>query len=220
MKYYVATQRVLVAISALMLSSCGSGSGSTSAPATYVEYPGETINLTITSPAGGGLIETPNHSVTLTGTAGSDSDIVMVSWANDRGGQGKANGTESWTTGSISLEIGENAITVAAEDSSGSTTSRTIVIKRESGQTGSVTLSWTAPITRTDASPLTNLAGYKIFYGRMSGIYDFQININNPGILTYVIESLVSGEWYFAVAAYDANGLESDRSNEVLRKIS
>ena len=54
----------------------------------------------------------------------------------------------------------------------------------------------------------------------MSGIYDYQIDISNPGILTYIVENLVSGDWYFALAAYDSQGLESDRSNEVLRTIS
>jgi hypothetical protein len=53
----------------------------------------------------------------------------------------------------------------------------------------------------------------------MSGVYDYQIDVNNPGVLTYVVESLVSGEWYFAVAAYDSDGLQSDRSNEALRTI-
>ena len=88
------------------------------------------------------------------------------------------------------------------------------------GQTGSTTLSWTAPTERTDGSPLTNLAGYKIYFGRMSGICDYQININNPGILTYFVEYLESGDWYFALTVYDSEGLESDRSNEVLKVIS
>ena len=54
----------------------------------------------------------------------------------------------------------------------------------------------------------------------MSGIYDYQIDINNPGILTYVVENLASGDWYFALTAYDSQGLESDRSNELLWQIS
>jgi len=216
MNHYVVTQYVLITILALALSACGSGSG----PGASADISGKSISLSITSPASGGNVETPDETVVLSGTADSTTGIVAVSWVNDRGWQGKASGTESWKTGSIPLEMGRNAITVTAEDSSGATTSRTVVIKRESGGTGSVTLSWTAPTARTDGSPLTNLAGYKIFYGRMSGIYDYQIDIANPGIVTFVIENLVSGDWYFALAAYDSNGLESDRSNEVLREIS
>ena len=43
-----------------------------------------------------------------------------------------------------------------------------------------------SPTARNDGSPLTNLAGYRIDYGRMSGIYDYQIDINNPGLLTFI----------------------------------
>ena len=178
------------------------------------------VSLIITSPSSASTIDTPDTAVTLAGNADSDAGIFKVSWANDRGGKGVASGTSSWQTTSIDLELGENRITVTAEDTAGATTSRSIVVNREFGQNGAVSLSWTAPTTRTDGSPLTDLAGYKIYYGRMSGIYDYQIDINNPGILTYVVENLVSGDWYFALAAYDLQGTESDRSNEVLRRIS
>ncbi len=178
------------------------------------------VSLTITNPSSASVMDTSDPAVSLAGTASSDMGVFKVSWANDRGGEGVANGTDSWQTASIALELGENRITVTAEDTAGATTSRSIVVNRESGQTGSAALSWVAPTARTDGSPLTNLAGYTVFYGRMSGIYDYQIDISNPGILTYVVENLVSGDWYFALAAYDSQGLESDRSNEVLREVS
>ena len=178
------------------------------------------VSLTITSPSGASTVDTVDTTVHLAGTASSDMGIFKVAWANDRGGEGVANGTESWQIASIALELGQNRITVTAEDTAGATTSRSIVVNRESGQAGSATLSWAAPTARTDGSPLTDLAGYKIYYGRMSGVYDYQININNPGILTYVVENLVSGNWYFALTAYDSQGIESDRSGEAIRQIS
>ncbi len=178
------------------------------------------VSLTITSPSSASTMDTTDSTVSLAGNANSDMGIFKVAWANDRGGEGIANGTESWQTASINLELGENRITVTAENTAGETSSRSIVVNRESGQIGSAALSWAAPTARTDGSALTNLAGYKIFYGRMSGVYDYQIDINNPAVLTYVVENLVSGDWYFALAAYDTEGLESDRSNEVLRQIS
>ncbi len=178
------------------------------------------VSLTITSPSSASAMDTSDPAVSLAGNASSDMGVFKVSWANDRGGEGIANGTNAWQIASIDLALGENKITVTAEDTAGATTSRSIVFNRESGQTGSVALSWTAPTARTDGSPLTDLSGYKIFYGRMSRIYDYQIDINNPGILTYNVENLVSGDWYFALTAYDSQGLESDRSNEVLREIS
>ncbi len=213
MNFRSVAQQVLTLTLALSVSACLMDSaidGSENAA----------VRLTIISPSSASVMDTSDPAVSLAGNAGSDMGIFRVSWANDRGGQGIASGTDSWQTASIALELGENVITVTAEDTAGATTSRSIVVNRESGQTGSASLSWAAPTARTDGSPLTNLTGYKIFYGRMSGIYDYQIDISNAGILTYVIENLASGDWYFALTAYDSEGIESDRSNEVLRQIS
>ena len=206
-------QHVLTLLLALSLSACLTNSVVDGAD-------NAAVNLTITSPSSASAVDTVDTTVSLAGNASSDIGIFKVAWVNDRGGEGIANGTESWQTASINLELGENRITVTAENTAGATTSRSIVVNRESGQAGSATLSWAAPTARTDGSPLTNLAGYKIYYGRMSGIYDYQIDINNPAVLTYLVENLVSGDWYFALAAVDSAGLESDRSNEVLRQVS
>lgn len=178
------------------------------------------VSVAITSPSSAAQMDTTDTTVSLAGTASSDMGIAQVSWLNDRGGSGIANGTDAWQIAGIGLQLGSNRITVTGEDTAGDTTSRSIMVNRESGEMGSATLSWSAPTARTDGSPLTNLAGYRIYYGRMSGIYDYQIGISNPGILDYVVENLASGNWYFALAAYDSQGLESDRSNEVSRNIS
>ena len=214
MNYRSAGQRAYTLILALSMSACLLDSDITDASKNTG------ISLTITSPTSAFVLDTTDAVVSLAGNANSDMGIFQVSWTNNHGGEGVANGTDSWQIASIDLELGTNMVTVTAEDVAGATTSRGIVIIRESGQTGSATLSWSAPTARTDGSPLTDLAGYKIFYGRMSGTYDHQININNPGISTYVVENLVSGDWYFALAAYDSQGIDSDRSNEVLREIS
>ena len=213
MNFRSVTQHVLTLLLVLSLSACSSGSATG-------ESEIAAVSLTITSPSSASTFDTTDSAISLAGNANSDMGIFKVAWANDRGGKGVANGTDSWQTASIGLELGQNRITVTAEDTAGATTSRSILVNRESGLIGSATLSWAAPTARTDGSALTNLAGYKIYYGRMSGIYDYQIDVNNPGILTYVVENLMSGDWYFALAAYDSQGLESDRSNVVLRQIS
>ena len=177
------------------------------------------VGLAITSPINTPVMDTTDATVSLAGTAESESGISRVIWANDRGGEGIADGTDAWQTGAVELELGENKITVTAEDTVGATISETLTINRESGENGSVTLAWDAPTARVDGSPLTNLAGYKIYYGRMSGVYDYEIAIDNPGVSTYVVENLVSGDWYFALAAFDAEGLESEHSNEVAQNI-
>lgn len=178
------------------------------------------ISLAITTPTSLATMDTTDASVVLAGTAAADQGIVRVAWANERGGEGTASGTESWQTSAIALELGENVITVTAENGPGTTRTRRITVNRESGETGSATLAWAAPTARTDGTPLNDLAGYIILYGRMSGVYDYTIEIDNPGVLSYVVENLVPGEWYFSLVAVDGDGVESDRSNEVTRSIS
>ncbi len=85
---------------------------------------------------------------------------------------------------------------------------------------GSATLSWTPPTQNTDGSPLTDLAGYKIYYGNESGNYQTSIQINNPGIATYVVESLTPNTYYFVSTAFNSNAVESAFSNEAVKKVN
>lgn len=77
----------------------------------------------------------------------------------------------------------------------------------------SVTLSWDAPATNADGTPLTDLAGYKIYYGPSSGDYTRSIDVGNNRQV--MIDGLSSGSWCFAITAYNASGSESAYSNEV-----
>lgn len=177
------------------------------------------LSLSIKSPTSAGSMDTTDSSVRLGGSAASDRGVSQVTWHNDQGGEGSASGTTEWQTSDIALELGKNAITVTAADIDGNERSRNIVVNRESGQQGSATLSWVPPTSRTDGTPLNDLAGYTIYYGRMAETYDYRIDIDNPGLVTYVVEGLSSGDWHFAMSAFDSEGMESERSNDVLRTI-
>lgn len=77
----------------------------------------------------------------------------------------------------------------------------------------SVTLSWYPPTTKADGTPLTDLKGYKVYYGTQSRDYDNKVNVGN--VTTYNVTNLASGiNYYFAVTAYDKSGKESEYSNE------
>lgn len=78
--------------------------------------------------------------------------------------------------------------------------------------TGSATLSWQAPTQNTDNTALTNLAGYRIVYGKSTSALDQMVTISSPGTTTYMIEGLTAGTWYFAVRAFTVNGTESTNS--------
>jgi hypothetical protein len=208
----------IVLMVAFSIAACGGGGGG--APGTGNAQPPSASGLTIaiTSP-NADQIDTTDEVMNISGTASSDAGVTAVSWSSDKGQAGTAIGTDSWTVDQVPLELGANTITVTATDAAGDSRTDTIVINRESKGTGTATLSWEAPTQRTDGTALTDLAGYTIHYGRMSGVYDYQIDVNTPGVATYVVENLVPGDWYFSLSAYDSAGLESDFSNEAHRQI-
>ncbi|HEX4971569.1 MAG TPA: fibronectin type III domain-containing protein [Steroidobacteraceae bacterium] len=78
---------------------------------------------------------------------------------------------------------------------------------------GAATVEWLAPQTATDGSTLTNLAGYRIYYGTDVARMTNRIEVKNAGVLTYVIDGLKPATYYFAVTAINAHGQESARSN-------
>lgn len=76
------------------------------------------------------------------------------------------------------------------------------------------TLSWYAPTTNADGTPLTDLAGYYVYYGTQSQNYDHKNKVGN--VKTYTVANLADGApYYCAVTAYDTSGNESKPSNEV-----
>lgn len=84
---------------------------------------------------------------------------------------------------------------------------------------GEATLSWTPPTQRTDGSPLTNLAGFKAYYGTSPTTLTTVVDIPGPLVTQRVITGLSPATWYFAMTAYDATGLESDKSPTVSKVI-
>ncbi len=83
---------------------------------------------------------------------------------------------------------------------------------------GDATLSWDAPTTNTDGSPLTDLSGFNVYYGTSSGSYSQSTDVGN--VTTYQVTNLTGGlTYYFAVTAYDTSGNESGYSSEVNKTI-
>jgi hypothetical protein len=82
-----------------------------------------------------------------------------------------------------------------------------------------VTVSWQAPTQNVDGSALTDLAGYHIHYGSASGSYTNSIQVANPGLTSYVIQSLPTGTYYFAVSAYTTAGVDGNLSAEVMAAV-
>lgn len=77
----------------------------------------------------------------------------------------------------------------------------------------SACLRWTPPTANTDGSPLTNLAGYRVHYGRSPTQLTQTVQVANPAATAYRLSGLATGSWYFAVRAYTTAGTESELSN-------
>ena len=74
---------------------------------------------------------------------------------------------------------------------------------------GSATLSWVPPTQNADGSVLTNLAGYRIFYGTDPDALSQEVELTNPGLTRYVVENLSPATWYFAMQAFNSKSEES-----------
>ncbi len=80
--------------------------------------------------------------------------------------------------------------------------------------TPSVTIAWDAPTTNEDGTPLTDLAGIRVYYGTSSGQYDESLDVIGSDIVT--IGDLIQGAtYYIAISAFDTSGYESDLTNEI-----
>ena len=84
---------------------------------------------------------------------------------------------------------------------------------------GSVTLSWAAPIENEDNSPLTDLAGYVIYYGTRAGQYSYRIHVDNPKTTGYKLENLSPGTYYFVMTAINTDGAESAMSDMIKKTV-
>jgi len=84
---------------------------------------------------------------------------------------------------------------------------------------GTAMLSWQAPTTNTDGAALTDLAGYRIYYGMNADDLTQTVQLTSVGLQTYVIEDLGSGTWYFAIKAVTRTSVESALSDVVSKTI-
>ncbi|VAW38960.1 hypothetical protein MNBD_GAMMA01-1342 [hydrothermal vent metagenome] len=95
---------------------------------------------------------------------------------------------------------------------------------------GDATLTWNAPTTNTDASCVTDHAGFNVYFGTSSGSYNTELTnvpatCNDTGVdagtgcgniisCNYIATDIPDGMRYFVVTAFDLAGNNSEPSNE------
>lgn len=139
-------------------------------------------------------------------------------WATFSTTTGKLSGTPS----SAQTGVFSNIAIKVSDGKGGSASLPAYAITVSSGSTGSgsASLSWTPPTENTNGTTLTNLAGYRIYYGTSSGAMTQRITVANPGTARYVVDGLAAGTWYFNVRAYTTAGVESTGSNTATKTVN
>jgi hypothetical protein len=76
-------------------------------------------------------------------------------------------------------------------------------------------LSWISPKTRNDGSYLvsSNISGFKVYYGNDSSNLGLLVDIQESGIDEFRVGVPDPGSYFFAIAAYDTQGIEGELSN-------
>jgi hypothetical protein len=202
-----------------LLSGCGGSGGDSPASATSStgstgsSAPTATITLSGTPPtsviAGDQYVFQPTASASAGAPTFSASGLP--SWASINSSTGEISGTPTSSNVGMSGDI-----IVSASDGNvvASMAPFKINVMAAAAVTGSASLSWTVPTLNTNGTPVTDLAGYHIYYGTAPGALNTMIDVPGANTTQYEISNLSSGTYYFAVAAYNSMGIDSADSNE------
>ena len=208
-----------ILVAGLLLTACGDGVGVTSAgaaTATAASTPGAPAPVALTGTPATSVTAGQNYAFQPTVSAGAGAVTFQIqgkpTWAAFNASTGALTGTPAAANEGTTAGI---TITGSNGSSSASIGPFEIVVNAPpvSPATGSATLSWTAPTENTDGSPLTDLAGYHIYYGTSAGAWTSTITILSATETSYVVSSLASGTYYFAIVAFNSEGIDSADSN-------
>jgi hypothetical protein len=208
-------------VAAVLLAACGddsstggattgsstSGSGTATTGTTTSDVPSITGNAATTILAGQTYSFQPSTTDPGGGTL-SFSITNKPAWASFDTSTGLMSGIPTAAEVATYSNI---TISVSNGQASASLAPFTIVVTAAE-TTGSATLTWEAPVENTNGSPLTDLAGYTIYYGTNSADLTQTIKITDPTETTYVVDNLSAGTYYFSVAADASDGTQSSQS--------
>ena len=153
----------------------------------------------------------------------ADGDTLSYSisgkptWASFSSRTGRLSGTTPTTSGTYSNIV----ISVSDGTASASLPAFSIQAQAAPVQSGSMTLQWTAPVTRADGTPLSlaDIDGYHIYYGTSAENYSNQLDVADGTAQTVTITDIPVGTYYIVMTTYDDSGLESDYSSMVIKTI-
>ncbi|HEX5048020.1 MAG TPA: putative Ig domain-containing protein [Gammaproteobacteria bacterium] len=151
---------------------------------------------------------TPTATDANAGTTLSFGINATPAWATFDTVTGRLQGTPS--AGDVGT-YGNLVITVT--DGVAQTSLAPFSISVQAVATGSAQLSWTPPTQNTDGTALTDLKGYKIYWGSSLGSYPNSVVVDSPGIASYQVDGLAPGTYFFVITARNTADVESAWSN-------
>ena len=106
-------------------------------------------------------------------------------------------------------DVGDyDAITITVADAAHQTHTSEFTITVQGPANGVAELTWGSPVSKVDGSPLDDLAGYRILYGRAEDELDHSVLLMDPSVTSFQFTTLEEGTWYFTIVGVNANGLE------------
>lgn len=109
-------------------------------------------------------------------------------------------------------------VRVSATDGRATASLAPFTITVDAIATGQATLSWTPPARNADGSTLSDLSGYRVYYGRAADALDEVLRVS-AGLTSVVIENLTTGTWYFTMTALNSKDVESERTATVSKDV-
>jgi len=87
--------------------------------------------------------------------------------------------------------------------------------------TGSISLRWIAPATRTDGTPLNlgDINGYYIYVGTTRDNLQMWTELTDGDMTTLTIDDLEFGDYYVAISVFDREANVSAQSNVVMKSV-
>jgi hypothetical protein len=154
---------------------------------------GDTLTFSVANLPAWASFNTSNGSLTGTPTAQDIGDYNNIRIS-------VSDGTDSAQLAAFSIHV--NSVEVVAT-------------------TGSMSLMWTAPSTRTDGSSLSlsEIDGYRIYIGTTQNNMQVHLDLSQGDLSSYTIDNLELGDYYVAISAYDSTGNASDLSNIVQKSV-
>jgi hypothetical protein len=127
----------------------------------------------------------------------------------------RSNGTLYGTPDTADVGTYSN-IVISVSDGTASSSMAAFALTVTPSETRSVTVKWLPPTENTDGTPITDLSGYKVFYGVASQQYSTSMYLAGASATSVVVEGLAPGTYYFSVKAVNNAGVASTYADEVV----